>query len=88
MAPHLLEVDEALSPMTGLMHRIVQGQSTATGKAVDDPDLLAQVALCAALQFGWGAFEEEIVAGLAEFGIGREELRERVSALSMRLGDG
>ncbi|MDG1367428.1 MAG: TetR/AcrR family transcriptional regulator [Acidimicrobiales bacterium] len=80
-----LEVDEALSPMKGLMHRIVQGQATATGKAVDDPNLLAQVALCAALQFGWGAFEEEIVSGLAEFGIDRDELRERVSALSMRL---
>lgn len=82
-----LEVDEALSPMTGLMHRIVQGQAAATGRDIDDPELLAHVALCAALQFGWGAFEEEIVGGLAEFGIDRDELRERVSSLSMRLND-
>lgn len=81
-----LEIDEARSPMTALMHRIVRGQATATGKAEDDPDLLAQVALCAALQFGWGAFEEEIVAGLQEFGVDRDTLRERVSALSMKLG--
>lgn len=83
-----LEIDEALSPMTALMHRIVHGQATASGHDPDDPELLALVALCAALQFGWGAFEEEIVAGLAEFGIDRDELRERVSALSMRLADG
>jgi len=83
-----LEVDEALSPMKDLMHRIAKGQAAATGKRVDDPELLAQVALCAALQFGWGAFEEEIVSGLAEFGIDREELRERVSTLSLRLADG
>ena len=58
-----LELDEARSPMTDLIHRIVRGQATATGRAEDDPELLAQVALCAALQFGWGAFEEEIVTG-------------------------
>lgn len=81
-----LEIDEAVSPMTTLMHRIVQGQARATGRSADDHDLLAEVAVCAALQFGWGAFEDEIVAGLAEFGIDRDELRERVSTLSMRLG--
>ena len=83
-----LELDEARSPMTDLIHRIVRGQATATGRAEDDPDLLAQVALCAALQFGWGAFEEEIVTGLHEFGVDRDALREKVSELSMRLGDG
>lgn len=83
-----LEIDEARSPMTALMHRIVRGQATATGKNEHDPDLLAQVALCAALQFGWGAFEEEIVAGLQEFGVERDTLRERVSELSMKLGEG
>ena len=81
-----LELDESRSPMTDLMHRIVRGQATATGREEDDPDLLAEVALCAALQFGWGAFEEEIVTGLQPFGIDRDTLRERVSALSMRLG--
>lgn len=81
-----LELDEARSPMTDLMHRIVQGQATATGRDENDPDLLAEVALCAALQFGWGAFEEEIIAGLRSFGVERDALRERVSALSMRLG--
>ena len=80
-----LEVDEALSPMTALMHRIVRGQAQATDRGENDHDLLAEVALCAALQFGWGAFEEEIVTGLAGYGIDRDELRERVSALSMRL---
>ena len=83
-----LEVDEALSPMTSLMHRIVRGQAQATDRAEDNHDLLAEVALCAALQFSWGAFEDEIVAGLAEYGIDRDELRERVAALSMRLGHG
>ncbi|MEO0495392.1 MAG: helix-turn-helix domain-containing protein [Actinomycetota bacterium] len=83
-----LELDDARSPMTDLMHRIVRGQASATGRAEDDPDLLAQVALCAALQFGWGAFEEEIVTGLQDFGVERDTLRERVSELSMRLGDG
>ena len=81
-----LELDEARSPMTDLMHRIVRGQATATGRDENDPDLLAEVALCAALQFGWGAFEEEIIAGLRSFGVERDALRERVSALSMRLG--
>ena len=81
-----LELDEARSPMTDLIHRIVRGQATATGRAEDDPDLLAQVALCAALQFGWGAFEEEIVTGLHEFGVDRDALREGLE-LSMRLGD-
>ena len=80
-----LELDESRSPITDLMRRIVRGQAGATGREEHDPDLLAEVALCAALQFGWGAFEEEIVAGLAEFGIDRDALRERVSALSMRL---
>lgn len=83
-----LELDEARSPMTDLIHRIVRGQATATGRVEDDPELLAQVALCAALQFGWGAFEEEIVTGLQEFGVDRDALREKVSELSMRLGDG
>lgn len=83
-----LELDEARSPMTDLMHRIVRGQASATGRDEDDPELLAQVALCAALQFGWGAFEDEIVLGLQSFGIDRDMLRERVSDLSMRLGDG
>lgn len=81
-----LELDEARSPMTALMHRIVRGQATATSRDENDPDLLAEVALCAALQFGWGAFEEEIVAGLSTFGMDRDELRTRVSELSMRLG--
>jgi AcrR family transcriptional regulator len=81
-----LELDEARSPMTALMHRIVRGQASATDRDETDPELLAEVALCAALQFGWGAFEEEIVAGLHDFGIDRDTLRERVSALSMRLG--
>ena len=32
-----LELDEARSPMTDLIHRIVRGQATATGRAEDDP---------------------------------------------------
>ncbi len=80
-----LEIDEAMSPMTALMHRIVRGQAAASGRHETDDDLLAEVALCAALQFGWGAFEEEIMAGLADFGIDRDAVRSRVSELSLRL---
>lgn len=81
-----LELDEARSPMTDLLHRVVRGQAAMTGLDETDPDLLAEVAVCAALQFGWGAFEEEIVAGLLQFGVDRDELRSRVAELSMRLG--
>ena len=52
----------------------------------DDPELLAQVALCAALQFGWGAFEE-IVTRL-KVRCRPRALREKVSELSMRLQRG
>ena len=83
-----LEVDEAISPMTSLMHRIVRGQAEQTSTDPEDKDLLAEVALCAALQFGWGAFEQEIMAGLAEFGADLDEIRERVAKLSLRLRDG
>ncbi len=82
-----LEVDEALSPMTALMRRIVNGQVEVTGRAANDRELLAEVALCAALQFGWGAFEQEIIAGLAQFGADQDDIRERVAELSMRLQD-
>ena len=81
-----LELDDARSPMTELMHRIVRRHAHATERDENDHDLLAEVAVCAALQFGWGAFEEEIVTGLADFGIDRDELRTRVAALSARLG--
>ncbi len=83
-----LEVDEARSPMTALMRRIVTGQAEVTDREITDKDLLAEVALCAALQFGWGAFEQEILVGLAEFGAEQDDMRERVSKLSMRLSDG
>ena len=84
-----LELDEVRSPMTDLIHRIVRGQATATGRVEDDPELLAQVALCAALQFGWGAFEEEIVTGLQEFGVDRDapvdEIKKAYRKLALRL---
>ncbi|MGB1631410.1 MAG: helix-turn-helix domain-containing protein [Acidimicrobiales bacterium] len=80
-----LELDEARSPMTELMHRIVRGQSAASERDERDPELLTQVALCAALQFGWGAFEEEIIAGLSDFGVDRESLRASVAEYSKRL---
>ncbi len=83
-----LEVDEAISPMTALMHRIVHGRSEQSGTDPTDKDLLAEVALCAALQFGWGAFEQEIIAGLAEFGADLDDIRERVAQLSLRLLNG
>ena len=69
---------------------VVTGGSRGIGLAIADAFAAegAQVALCAALQFGWGAFEEEIVTGLQEFGVDRDALREKVSELSMRLGDG
>ena len=83
-----LEVDEALSPMTTLMRRIVKGQARVTGRDEDDRELLAEVALAAALQFGWGAFEHEIVAVLTEFGADQDDIRERVAELSLRFLDG
>ena len=83
-----LELDDDESPVTDLLHRIVAGQAEAQGREITDKDLLAEVALCAALQFGWGAFEPEIVNGLAGYGIDLQDLRERVSRLSMRLANG
>ena len=80
-----LEADAARSTMTPLIHRIVRGQCGGSERCPTDPELLAEVALCAALQFGWGTFEEEIMAGLAEFGAERDDMRARVAELSTRL---
>ena len=82
-----LELDGNDSPVTDLLHRIVAGQAEAQGRKTTDKDLLAEVALCAALQFGWGAFEPEISNGLAAYDIDLHELRHRVSNLSMRLAN-
>jgi AcrR family transcriptional regulator len=71
----------------GLVRRIARGHATATDRSPEDPELLAEVALCIALQFGWGAFEDEIIAGLASFGADRDALRRRVSEISMRIAD-
>ncbi len=83
-----LELGDDESPVTELLSRIVVGQAEAQGREITDKDLLAEVALCAALQFGWGAFEPEIVTGLAGYDIDLHDLRERVSRLSMRLANG
>jgi len=80
-----IEVDQDQSPITDLLRRIVSGQSTVRGCGPDDAEMLGDVAIAAALQFGWGAFEEEIVAALSEYGIDREHLRELVAERSLRL---
>jgi len=80
-----IEVDHDHSPITDLLHRIVNGQAAIRGCDNQDPDMLGDVAIAAALQFGWGAFEEEIVTALAEYGIERDQLRALVAQRSTRL---
>ena len=80
-----LEVDDANNPIRDLVNRIVAGQAEATGRDPDDPQLLAEVAIATALQFGWGAFEADILGALEGFGAEQEDLRERVADLSLRL---
>ena len=80
-----LESDDSRSPISDLVARIVAGQAQASGRSPNDEELLAEVAIATALQFGWGAFEDEIVAALEEFGGELHALRERVAELSMRL---
>lgn len=80
-----LEVDESQSPISDLIERIVAGEAEASGRRETDSELLAEVAITTALQFGWGAFEEEIVAALEPFGADIHTLRARVAELSMRL---
>jgi AcrR family transcriptional regulator len=80
-----LEVDDADSPIRDLINRIVAGQAEVTGRDARDPELLAEVAITTALQFGWGAFESEILSALEEFGAEQTTLRERVAELSLRL---
>ena len=80
-----LEVDETRSPIHTLVQRIVAGQSERTGRPTDDPELLADIAIATALQFGWGAFESDIVAALEEYGGDLDDLRRRVAELSTRL---
>ena len=80
-----LEVDESRSPIADLIRRIVKGHAEKTGADPDDPELLADVAIATALQFGWGAFESDIVAALEEFGAEQDDLRVRVAARSTRL---
>lgn len=80
-----LQVDESRLPITDLIARIVAGEAQASGRSQTDDELLAEVAIATALQFGWGAFEEEIVAALEQFGGELHTLRARVAELSMRL---
>lgn len=80
-----LEVDESRSPISDLVARIVAGQAQASGRSQNDEELLAEVAIATALQLGWGAFEEEIVAALEQFGAELHTLRARVAELSTRL---
>jgi len=80
-----LEVDDADNPVRDLIHRIVAGQSEKTGRPREDEELLAEVAITTALQFGWGAFEADILGALEEFGAEQDSLRRRVAELSKRL---
>jgi AcrR family transcriptional regulator len=80
-----LEVDDSDNPVRHLINRIVAGQAEATGRDPRDADLLAEVAITTALQFGWGAFESDILGALEQFGADQDTLRERVAELSLRL---
>ena len=80
-----LEVDESRSPIADLVARIVAGEARASDRPETDRELLAEVAITTALQFGWGTFEDEIVGALEQFGGELHELRARVAELSMRL---
>ena len=81
-----LEVDDSQNPIRALINRIVTGQAELACRAPSDPELLAEVAIATALQFGWGAFEQDILAALEEFGAKQDALRHRVAELSLRLG--
>lgn len=80
-----LEIDDSRSPIRTLMRRIVERQAEVSGRPTDDPEMLAEIAIATALQFGWGAFESDIVAALQEYGGELEDLRVRVAELSKRL---
>jgi AcrR family transcriptional regulator len=80
-----LEVDDANSPIRDLINRIVVGQADVSGRDARDPELLAEVAITTALQFGWGAFESDILGALEQFGAEQDALRTRVAELSLRL---
>jgi AcrR family transcriptional regulator len=80
-----LEIGDTDNPVQNLVARIVAGQAKLTDRDPTDPTLLAEVAIATALQFGWGAFESEILAALEEFGAEQDDLRAQVAELSMRL---
>ncbi len=82
-----LEVDDDENPIRDLVNRILAGQAQSTGRPNTDQELLAEVAITTALQFGWGAFEAEILGALEEFGAEQDSLRRRVAELSLRLQD-
>lgn len=82
-----LEVDDNENPIRDLVNRILAGQAQSTGRPNTDQELLAEVAITTALQFGWGAFEAEILGALEEFGAEQDSLRRRVAELSLRLQD-
>ncbi len=80
-----LEIEQSQSPIADLLKRIVSSQTTARGCDPSDADMLGDIAVAAALQFGWGAFEDEIVDALSEYGTDREGLRALVAQRSLRL---
>lgn len=82
-----LEIDGGDDPLRALVGRMLRGRSTSTGRALDDPDLHAEVAAAAALQFGWSTFENEILDALAGFGVDDHRLRAGVADRSRRLAD-
>ncbi len=80
-----LEIEQNRSPIADLLKRIVTSQTTARHCDPSDADMLGDIAVAAALQFGWGAFEDEIVDALSEYGTDREGLRALVTQRSLRL---
>ena len=81
-----LKLDEARSPMTDLIHRIVRGQATATGRG-GRPQLLAQVALCAAPSSVGGRSRRSSPGSRSSVSTATHCARRSPNS-SMRLGDG
>jgi TetR/AcrR family transcriptional regulator, repressor for neighboring sulfatase len=64
---------------------MVDLEAAARGVAVDDPDLVADVAAFVALSYGWAVFEDHLVGSLVAFGIDRDTLHRGISQRSEKL---
>lgn len=63
----------------------VRLRAERTGRPEDNPDVLAEVAAVAAMQLGWGVFEQFIMSALEPWEPDLDDLRSRVAELSVLL---